>query len=153
VVRDAEAVAGFVESFASALGDGGVPRMPARVFATLLAEDSGRLTAAELAERLQVSPAAISGAVRYLMQVHLVSREREPGGRRDHYRLLNDVWYEATIHREPLLRRWERQAAEGVEVLGADTPAGRRMADTLDFFSFLLRELPQVIERWRATRR
>jgi DNA-binding transcriptional regulator GbsR (MarR family) len=152
VVRDEEAVGRFIESFASALVDGGVPRMPARVFATLLAEDSGRLTAAELAERLQVSPAGISGAVRYLMQVHLISREREPGGRRDHYRLLNDVWYEVTINREPLLRRWERQAAEGVEVLGADTPAGRRMADTLEFFSFLLREMPQVIQRWHASR-
>jgi DNA-binding transcriptional regulator GbsR (MarR family) len=153
VVRDEEAVSRFIESFASALVDGGVPRMPARVFATLLAEDSGRLTAAELAERLQVSTAAISGAVRYLMQVHLISREREPGGRRDHYRLLNDVWYEATMNREPLLRRWERQATEGVEVLGADTVAGRRMADTLEFFSFLLREMPLLIERWHASRR
>lgn len=152
MVRDEQAVARFIESFAAALVDGGVPRMPARVFATLLAEDSGRLTAAELAERLQVSPAAISGAVRYLMQVHLISREREPGGRRDHYRLLNDVWYEATVNREPLLRRWERQAAEGVEVLGSGTPAGARMADTLEFFSFLRREMPLLIARWHATR-
>ena len=57
--------------------------MPARVFAALLATDSGRLTAAELAELLQISPAAVSGAVRYLTQVGMVHREREPGSRRD----------------------------------------------------------------------
>src|SRR5438067_2054440 len=109
-MSDEQAVQRFIEGFASALTEGGVPRMPARVFSTLLATDSGRLTAAELAERLRVSPAAISGAVRYLVQVNLVSREREPGARRDHYRLLNDLWYEATINREYLLTRWEQQA-------------------------------------------
>ena len=58
----------FVEHFALLLDEAGVPRMPARVFAAILADDAGRLTAGELAERLQVSPAAISGAVRYLTQ-------------------------------------------------------------------------------------
>ena len=47
--------------------------MPARVFAALLIAPDARLTAAELAERLQVSPAAISGAVRYLVQVRMVA--------------------------------------------------------------------------------
>jgi hypothetical protein len=43
----------FVEDFALLLTETGVPRMPARVFACVLADDSGGLTAAELAERLQ----------------------------------------------------------------------------------------------------
>ena len=34
----------FIERFASVLVESGVPRMPARVFAALLADDSGRLT-------------------------------------------------------------------------------------------------------------
>jgi DNA-binding transcriptional regulator GbsR (MarR family) len=151
-MRDEQAVARFIEDFASALAEGGVPRMPARVFAALLATDSGRLTAAELAERLRVSPAAISGAVRYLTQVALVSREREPGSRRDHYRLLNDLWYEASLRREPLLTRWERSMQEGMEALGADTPAGARLAESKAFFEFLQDELPAVLERWRARR-
>ena len=68
-----------MERFASVLTESGFPRMPARVFAALLATDSGRLTAAELAALLHVSPAAISGAVSYLVQVNLASREAEPG--------------------------------------------------------------------------
>jgi DNA-binding transcriptional regulator GbsR (MarR family) len=90
--RDPEAVSRFIERFASVLTESGVPRMPARVFIALLSSDSGRLTAAELAERVQASPAAIAGAVRYLLQVHLAIREREPGTRRDVFRLLDDSW-------------------------------------------------------------
>ena len=100
----------FVERFGAMLEEGGVPRMPARVFAALLATDSGRLTAAELAEQLRISPAAVSGAVRYLIQVGLVTREREPGSRRDVYALHHDLWYEAIVNREPLLARWEQRA-------------------------------------------
>jgi DNA-binding transcriptional regulator GbsR (MarR family) len=145
-----EPVLRFIERFASVLVESGVPRMPARVFAALLASDSGRLTAAELAALLQVSPAAVSGAVRYLIQVGLIEREREPGSRRDVYRVHDDEWYEAIVRREPLLARWERAIAEGVEAVGADTAAGRRLADTAEFFRFLQRELPALLARWRA---
>jgi DNA-binding transcriptional regulator GbsR (MarR family) len=147
--RDQPAISGFIERFAAALAEAGFPRMPARVFARLLATDSGRLTAAELAALLQVSPAAISGAVRYLAQVNLASREREPGSRRDYYRVHDDVWYEAIARRDQVLARWERSLREGIEVLGRDTAAGARMAETLAFFEFLQKELPPLLQRWR----
>jgi len=152
VPRHPETVSRFVEHFASVLADGGVPRMPARVFAALLASDTGRLTAGELADALQVSPAAISGAVRYLTQVSLIGREREPGSRRDVYRIHDDLWYEAIVDRQPLLSRWERALGEGVDALGADTPAGRRLAGSVEFFAFLQREMPALLARWREQR-
>jgi predicted transcriptional regulator len=147
--RDAEAVSRFIERFASTLADAGMARMPARVFVALLASDAGRLSSAELSELLRVSPAAISGAVRYLTQVNLASREREPGSRRDYYRVHEDVWYDSAIHREQMLARWSASAAEGIEVLGRDTPAGARIARSLMFFEFLQAELPDLLERWR----
>ena len=147
-----DAVERFVERFGSVLEEGGVPRMPARVFAALLATDAGRLTSAELAERLQISPAAVSGAVRYLIQVNLVGREREPGSRRDVYYLHNDVWYEAIVNREPLLTRWQRAIEDGVTAVGADTPAGLRLTETAEFFAFLQAEMPAMLARWRAQR-
>src|SRR5215211_9163882 len=58
--RDEEAVMRFVERFALTFSEAGVPRMAARVFVALLVSDDGRRTAAELAEMLRVSPAAIS---------------------------------------------------------------------------------------------
>src|SRR6266851_71532 len=148
--RDSSAVPGFIERFAAVLTEAGFPRMPARIFAGLLVTDSGSLTAAELSEMLQVSPAAISGAVRYLTQLSLVRRERKPGSRRDHYCVLNDVWYEAALRRDQVLARLQASAREGVAVLGHGTPAGARMAESLEFFDFLLKEVPALMTRWRA---
>jgi predicted transcriptional regulator len=147
--RDPEAVLRFIERYASGLADAGMARMPARVFVALLATDSGRLTAAELAELLRVSPAAISGAVRYLVQVNVVAREREPGSRRDYYRVHDDAWYEAALHRDRLLARWESSVREGIDALGADTPAGARLNETLAFYEFVHEEVPAMLARWR----
>ena len=150
--RDPEAVSRFVEHFAAQLVEAGLPRMPARVFAALLASDTGVLTSAELAERLQISPAAVSGAVRYLAQQHMVSREREPGSRRERYRVHGDQWYEALTNREAVIKRWEDALREGVISLGAATPAGRRLAETLAFFEFVEKEIDTMMDRWRAHR-
>jgi hypothetical protein len=150
--RDPVAVLGFIERYATVLTEAGVPRMPARVFVALLATDSGRLTAAQLAEVLQVSPAAISGAMRYLIQVNLASRQREPGSRRDMYRVHDDVWYEASLHRDQMLVRWDSSLLEGIEVLGAGTPAGRRLAESRAYVEFLMEELPALVAKWRKRR-
>ncbi|MER5714403.1 MarR family transcriptional regulator [Streptomyces sp. NPDC002132] len=150
--RDAEAVSKFVESFAAQLVEAGMQRMPARVFAALLSSDEGAMTSAELGEQLRISPAAVSGAVRYLAQQHMVSREREPGSRRERYRVHSDQWYEALTNREAVLKRWEASLREGVTSLGAGTPAGRRMAETLAFFEFLDGELAALMQRWRTHR-
>ncbi|WP_433339002.1 GbsR/MarR family transcriptional regulator [Spirillospora sp. CA-294931] len=147
--RDDEAVQRFIESFASELADSGWQRMPARVFAALMTEDSGSMTAADLAERLQISAAAVSGAVRYLTQIHMVIREREPGTRRDVYRVRNEVWHDAIFGRERALTLFEARLAEGAAALGTDTPAGRRLVESAEFFTFMQRELIGMMERWR----
>ena len=64
--RDEEAVRQFVEHLSMTLADQGFPRMPARVLLTLMSADEEALTAAEIGQRLGVSPAAVSGAVRFL---------------------------------------------------------------------------------------
>jgi hypothetical protein len=59
-------VRGFEDDFAEMMVETGLPRMMARVLACLAISDSGVLTAAELVQRLKVSPASISHAVGYL---------------------------------------------------------------------------------------
>lgn len=143
----------YVERFAQVLRESGMSPMAARVFAYALADDADRYTAAELAEGLRVSPAAISGAVRYLVQVGLLARDRQPGTHGGVYSLYtDDIWYQ--IYRSQLgqLRRYQEVAAEGVSVVGADTPGGRRLRETADFFGFLDAEYPAVMERWHARR-
>jgi DNA-binding transcriptional regulator GbsR (MarR family) len=148
--HDRRARSEFVERFASVLAESGFPRMPARVFAALLASEPGRLTAAELTAALQVSPAAISGAMRYLVQVNLASRETAPGSRREHYRVHSEVWYEAIARKDRVLDRVEASLRDGVEIVGRNTAAGARIAETLAFFEFMQQELPAMLEKWRA---
>lgn len=147
-----DAVSRFVEAFAAQLVEAGMPRMPARVFAALLASEDGALSSADLGTQLRVSPAAVSGAVRYLARVDMVSREREPGSRRERYRVHGQQWYETLAHRDSLLKRWEDTLRTGVDSLGPDTPPGRRIAETLDFFTFMQKELADMMERWRTHR-
>ncbi len=153
---DSAAVSKFIERLAEIHVEAGMPRIASRILVALIATDSGRLTAAELAERLQASPAAISGGVRYLIQIDTVRREREPGSRRYHYRIGDNVWFQAIVGRERLMSRWTESLREGVEVLGAGTPAGARLAENVEFFEFIEKELHLMIDRWndyQASRR
>ena len=148
--RDEEAVAHFVERFADLLVEAGMPRMPSRIFVRLMVTDSGRLSAAELAEHLQISPAAVSGGIRYLTQVEMVRRERPPGSRRDVYRVGQHPWHEALTQRDQLMLRWADSLRTGVDVLGETTEAGERIRESVEFFEFVAAELPLLMERWRT---
>lgn len=150
--RDPTEAERYVERLAGVLVEMGTNRMAARVFAVLLVSDEGRLPAAELAARLQASPAAISGAVRYLEQAAMLHREREPGSRRDLYALHSNLWFETIVDRERLLSRWSDRMREGIDIFGADTPGGRRLAETVAFFDFIGKELPEMLDRWRKYR-
>jgi DNA-binding transcriptional regulator GbsR (MarR family) len=145
-------VSPFVERFAADMTEAGMQRMASRVFACLLASEEGALSSAELADRLQVSPAAVSGAVRYLSQVHMVSRERQPGSRRERYRVHVDVWYAALTDRDNILTRWSNTLRAGAQDLDPDSAAGRRLLETEHFFTFMKAELAGMLARWRAHR-
>ncbi|GAA2814100.1 GbsR/MarR family transcriptional regulator [Crossiella cryophila] len=150
--RDEEAVARFVERFALLMTEGGMPRMAARVFALIMASEQGAHTAAEIAKRLEISPAAVSGAVRFLTETRLVIRDREPGQRRDVFRVGDEFWYDTLSRKNRAMDDLLAAANEGAAALGPDTPAGRRMAVTGDFLSYLREQLPNLITRWQAER-
>jgi predicted transcriptional regulator len=149
--RRHEALLRYVERFSLVMRASGIPPMPARVFAYVLAEDAAWYTAAELADGLRVSPAAISGAVRYLVQTGIIARHREPGTRSDLYGLNDDdVWSDIYGRAFQGVHAYEKAAREGIEIVGADTPGGRRLEETADFFAFLTEEYPALFDRWRA---
>lgn len=150
--RDDEAVQSYIERTASVLVDAGWTRMPARVYVALMTTDSGRLTAAEIAEILRISPAAVSGAVRFLLQVQMIRRERRPGSRRDVFVMDDDPWGDAVSGRNRVLINMESALREGVEVVGAGTPAGERMFESLELVAFMRQELDLMMDRWRVQR-
>jgi DNA-binding transcriptional ArsR family regulator len=143
-----------VERFALTMELAGMPRMAARVFAYVLAEDSDRYTAAELADGLRVSPAAISGAVRYLVDAGLLFKEREPGMRSELYRVYDDdIWRTIMLARLPLLDQWRTALDEAIALVGDSRPGGRRLAETREFMVFVRDELADMMDRWSEHRR
>lgn len=143
----------FIEELSQEWVASGMPRMPARVFAALVASDSGRATAGELAEQLHVSAAAISGAVRYLEQVDMLQRTRPLTSRRDVFSLKDDLWYEALAARNSVLVRWQQVFDRGAAHLGPATPAGERLTEMAEFFRFLHQRMPGLLEEWHEQRK
>ncbi|MGW6021335.1 helix-turn-helix domain-containing protein [Streptomyces sp. NPDC055214] len=135
--RDPDAVRDFAEHLAALMVRTGVPRMAARVLARLITDDSGSLTAADLVQRLRVSPASVSLAVRYLEGLEVIRREQEPGQRRRRYVIDDDVWLRAWTTSAQKHAMWAETAQRGVELLDAATPAGARLAHMSQFFATL----------------
>jgi len=148
-VQDPAALLRYVERFALVLRDMGMPPMTARVLAYTLAEDSDRYTAAQLSTALRASPAAISGAVRYLVQVRLLAREREPGTRSDLYVLREDAWTRLMTWRLDTLDVLRDLLLDGVDAVGPETPGGCRLAESADFMAFVRDGLERLVGEWR----
>ena len=140
----------FVERFAGVLANSGVPSMSARVMGRMLVSPTGTMTAAELAESLQISQPAVSGAVRQLLQVSFISRERLPGSRKDHYRIRDDVFAAILERRNDALGEWESSTRSGADLFGPESPVGHRLAEAADFFAFIREDLNQMIKNWRT---
>ncbi len=142
----------FVENMAAAMVDAGMPRMASRVFAAVLASPEGELSPAEIAEELQVSAGAVSGAAGYLMQAGMIRRRLVPGSRRTVIGLTGDIWYEAVATRSTVMQRWLAVAEEGLDELPPGGPAAARVEVMRDFYAFVIEELPRLLDRWREHR-
>lgn len=121
-----------------------------RILAVLLFTEQPSVTAGDLAERLQASAGAISGAIKMLVSVGLAERVPAPGSRRDHYRLRDDAWAVLYTEQNAILAAIRGAAAIGITATDPGSPAHRRLTEMRDFYVFLLTELPAVIERWHA---
>jgi DNA-binding transcriptional regulator GbsR (MarR family) len=142
-----------VERFGQTLEAAGMPRMPARVFAYVIAEDRHTYTARDLAEGLGVSAGAISGAVRYLVEARLLLKERAPGSRGDLFRVIEgDVWGAILRSRLPLLDHMVAGVEEAIEILGNDSPGVRRLHETREFLEFNRAHTQQLIADWAQIR-
>lgn len=139
-----------LERLAARFIEAGMPRMASRVFVVVLASDDGALTAAEIGERLGVSPAAVSKAVQYLTSVHLLHREYVPGSRRDRYALGNDLWSELFSFRTQWVQRVAASADEAIAALGDQAGAVAHLVELRDMCQFLEKEMADMEQRWRS---
>lgn len=149
-----DARAAFVDRFAAVMRDSGIPPMPSAVFAHVLADGRTEYTAAELAASVGVSPAAISGAVNYLLGVGMLERARRPGDRRNYYRLVpGDPWAAMIERRQPVIVQWYESLAEAARDLHEASEGNRHTLELgAMFFAFMAQEAPAMIERWKTYR-
>ncbi|MET8141472.1 helix-turn-helix domain-containing protein [Sphaerisporangium sp. NPDC005288] len=147
--RDPEAVRDFAESFTALLVEQGLPRMEARVLACLYITDAGALTAADLVQRLRVSPASISHAIAFLEQQGMLRRERAPGARRERYVIDDEIWLRSLIASLEMNDALATASRRGTEILGAATPAGARFQSSTELLALVSEAFRQVIDQWR----
>ncbi|WP_433315358.1 helix-turn-helix domain-containing protein [Micromonospora sp. CA-269861] len=147
--RDAEAVAEYEETFTTVLMASGLTKMAARVLTCLFTTDSGSLTASQLAQRLQVSPASISKAITFLESQSLVRRERDER-RRDRYVVDNELFYQATIASARANDQLVEIARQGVALLGPQTAAAARLENIARFLDFISESIVRSAEQARA---
>ncbi|SEE22518.1 MarR family protein [Streptomyces sp. KS_5] len=127
----------------------GMPRMTARVHVDLLLSEDGRRTAAELTDRLKVSPASVSGAVNFLVQQGYVRRERDPQRRRDVYVIDDAAWYHSVVISARLTLDSARAATAAAQSVGPDQPVGQRLAKAGAFLERVTLDLIESADRWR----
>ena len=136
------------EQLALVLTTHGLQRMTARVLATLLFTEQPTMTMGELADRLQASSGAVSGAIKMLTSVGLVERVPAPASRRDHYRLRDNAWAVLYTNQNEVISAMQDAADAGIAAIGQDNLARRRLTQMRDFYAFLLAEIPALLDRW-----
>jgi DNA-binding MarR family transcriptional regulator len=128
LVQDPVADRVWVEELAMLLerqAGGGFPRTAGRVLALMLISHEATVTQAELAEKLSVSQAAVSPAVRFLIDAGYLERTRTPGVRREQYRLREQSWSQV-LHASALaVDSLVRHLQHGLELPGPDISTGR----------------------------
>jgi DNA-binding transcriptional regulator GbsR (MarR family) len=148
-LADANVVA---ERMALALAQGGLQKATARVLAAFLFAEQDSVTAGDLGEQLGISSGAVSGAIKMLSTVGLIERMPAPGSRREHYRLREGAWATLMSVQNGMLQAMFETADQGIGAVGEDSTPGRRLVEMRDFYAYLMRELPAVIDRWKAER-
>lgn len=146
--REDEAVREYEEAFTALLMRQGLPRMTARVLTCLFIADAGSLTASELVQRLQVSPASVSKSIAFLETQGLIRRER---GERRHERYFvdDDAWYQSTIASARGLAQVAETARQGIGVLGRDSLAAARLENIARLSDFISEAMLRAVEQVR----
>lgn len=139
------------ERAAAVLTAAGFPRMPARVLMTITAGPQDGLTAAEIGQRLGVSPAAVSGATTYLEKTGILHRVARQGSRKARFLIAPGGWGDMV---RANLSVYER-LADAFDLIGdesAEPGDAASVHETAEFFRFLKRRLPLLLDEWDAAR-
>ncbi|WP_434445235.1 GbsR/MarR family transcriptional regulator [Lentzea sp. E54] len=140
------------EQLALTLVGAGMQRMGARALAAFLFSDKESLTAGDLAGELGVSAGSVSGAIKMVAQMGLIERSFVAGSRREHFRMRDNAWTTLYSRQHATIDDVLSAVQRGVDAVGPG-PAYDRLTYMRDFYTYLLNEVPALVERFEQQRR
>jgi DNA-binding transcriptional regulator GbsR (MarR family) len=138
----------YAEDAALVLEGMGMPRAYGKLLAWLMVCDPPQQTSADLARALDLSPGSVSTGTRVLENNGLIRRVPGPG-RHKVYEMTEDAIMRATQNDN--YRIFRELMDRGVQLMGGeDAPRAARLRHNRDFYAYLERELPRLVERFKA---
>ncbi|MEU8898155.1 MarR family transcriptional regulator [Nocardia sp. NPDC048505] len=139
----------FVEEFALVLERMGLVRMVGRTVGWLLVCEPPEQTFGEIADALRASKGSISTALKTLVTMRWVEKTSKPGDRKDYYTIRPGVMPELQRQQAAQYDDLTATTARGLALF--DDPQGpdaARVRDIHDFFVWVAKEIPELIDRW-----
>jgi len=149
---DPEVVDAYVEEIGRYFEEAGWPRMAGRLVGALVIAEPREQTAAQLAEHLQASRGSISTMSRLLIAARLAERVTKKGDRRDRLRLRADAWTGVIDNRTRQIGELRALGERGLALFPGPGPQSESLEELVDLSSFMEREWPALVERWRRDR-
>ncbi|MEV6325696.1 MarR family transcriptional regulator [Nocardia sp. NPDC051787] len=144
----------FVEDFALVLERMGLVRMIGRTVGWLLICDPPEQTFNQIAEALQASKGSISSALKTLTTMRWVDKTSKPGDRRDYYSVRPGILPELTRQQSGMYDQLTSMTSRGLALFDdANSEDAARVRDMHEFFVWMGKELPALLDRWDAERR
>jgi len=141
---------GPAERAAAMLAALGMQRMSARVMMALVGAPDEGYTAAGLAERLGVSAAAVSGAVRYLEALRIIQRVSRPGQRVASFHIVDGGFHLMVTATGPAYER----LGDDIDAIADENPTApasvARARDMAGFLRYLAQRMPELVAEWDA---
>lgn len=144
----------FVEDFALVLERMGLVRMTGRAAGWLLVAEPPEQTFGQIADALQASKGSISSALKALVTMRWVDKISKPGDRKDYYSIRPGILPELTRQQSGMYDDLTAMTSRGLALYDdPDGPQAARVREMHEFFVWMGKELPALIDRWYAEQR
>jgi DNA-binding transcriptional regulator GbsR (MarR family) len=141
----------FVEDLGTNMERAGIPRIAGKIFGLLLISPQPYLAAEEIAERLKASRASVSTMTRILIQSELIEKVGVTGERRAYFRIKSGATADLIRRRLSLVSEFRRSFEDGLSLVKDHaSPAGQRLRELLEFYTYFEREFPLLIDRFTS---
>lgn len=139
----------FVDDAGAILERSGMPRMAGRIFGLLLITNEPYLPADVIASTLNASRGSVSTMTRLLIQSRLVEKVRQPGSRREYFRVTPGTFTHLLRSKLSQLSELGELVEHGMELVPpSDSGAYGRLLEMRAYYQFFQREWPLLFDRW-----